>query len=99
MKKGRKATPKTELDALPQFQPGRGFDIDYVNTETGTLSGFTSQRRTEIRNILTGQIEPYVRTVNWLEMPTGLERFLREAEHAIAIYLDQRNLQLAFDRE
>jgi hypothetical protein len=102
MKKGRKGPPKTGahfLDALPQFQPGGGFDIDHVNTETGSVSGFSPQRRKKIRKVLTEHIERHVRTVDWLEMPTGLERFLREAEHAIAIYLDQRNLQFAFDRE
>jgi hypothetical protein len=102
MKKGRKGPPKTGadfLDALPQFQPGGGFDIDHVNTETGSVSGFSPQRREEIRKVLTEHIEPYVRTVNWLDEPTGLERFLREAESAIAIYLDQRNVQPAFDRE
>jgi hypothetical protein len=90
-KKGRRAPPKTDaslLEVLPQFGPATGLDIRYAD--------INPRRRQKIRKLLTGCIEPYVRT----DEPNALGRFLRETEHNVAIYIDQRNAQQpAFDRE
>lgn len=90
-KKGRRAPLKTDarlLEKLPQFGPATGLDIRYAD--------INPRRRQKIRKLLTGCIEPYVRT----DEPNALGRFLRETEHNIAIYIDQRNMrQPAFDRE
>jgi hypothetical protein len=90
-KKGRRAPPKTDaclLEVLPQFGPATGLDIRYAD--------INPRRRQKIRKLLTGCIEPYVRP----NEPNALGRFLRETEHNIAIYIDQRNAkQPAFDRE
>jgi hypothetical protein len=97
-KKRRRAPPKTDaslLEVLPQFGPATGLDIRYAD--------INPRRRQKIRKLLTGCIEPYVRT----DEPNALGRFLRETEHNIAIYIDQRNArqlkrnaqQPAFDHE
>jgi hypothetical protein len=94
--KASSKTPFHALQALPQLRQPEGFDI--VDFET--LSGFEPERRGEIRKVLTKYIEPYLRR----DEPTALEQFLRETEHAIAIYKYQYNvqptdnMQLSFDR-
>jgi hypothetical protein len=98
----RKAPPKTdtgELNKLPQFRPGPSFDIDHIDIQTGSLSAFPPERLKEIRNVLTEHIQSHVRVVEWSGEPTGLERFLREAVKAIEIYVNQRKVERAFDRE
>jgi hypothetical protein len=92
MKRGRKASPKTDaclLASLPQFGPAKGFDIRHVDKKSGALSYFGPRRREKIRRPLTECIEPYVRT----DEPNALERFLQEAEHNIAFYIGERNAQ------
>jgi hypothetical protein len=98
----RKIPPRTDprlLESLPQFRPGLGFDTDHVDIETGASLAFSPERHKQIRDLLEKHIQQYVQTVNWLDKPTGLERFLREAVSAIAIYIDQRKVQAAFDRK
>jgi hypothetical protein len=98
----RRIPPRSDprlLEPLPQFRPGVGFDTDHVDIETGASLAISPERHKQIRDLLEKHIQPYVRTVNWLDKPTELERFLREAVRAIAIYLDQRNVQTAFDRK
>jgi hypothetical protein len=102
MSKGRKARPKTNarlLERLPQFQPSVGFDVDHVDIGTGAPLSFSPKRHKQISNLLSKQVRQHVRTVNWLDKPTGLERFLREAVHAIAVYLHQCDVKGAFDRK
>jgi hypothetical protein len=96
-----KAPPRTNKDALkklPQFRPSPSFDIHNADVETGSFSAFPPERLKEIKNLLTEHIQLHVRVVDWSGEPTGLERFLREAVNAIAIYINHRGVEPAFDR-
>ena len=94
---GVRTDPKV-LKSLPQFQPDMGFDIDHVDFATGEYRAFPAARYNELVKILEGCVRPHLQNFKQEERQSRLDRFLKTAVRAVAIYEYQRKEQASFDR-
>jgi len=91
------AGPKV-LKSLPQFQPDLGVDVDDVDFATGEHRAFPAPRHNELVKILEGCVRPHLQNFKQEERQSRLDRFLKTAVRAVAIYEYQRKEQASFDR-
>lgn len=83
----QKETSREELARFPQFAPDESYSPLYPK-----------DREDEIKNVLTRCIRPRLQSVMFLDEQTSLDRFLRHAIHALAVYIHKSNSNRNFDR-
>jgi hypothetical protein len=95
----RKETSRDDLARVPQFIPDETFSPLHFDMETGAYSAFSRDREDEIKRILGDCIRPQLQSAaSFRGKPTSLDRFLRNANRALAVYIDQHDPRRSFDR-
>jgi hypothetical protein len=95
----QKETSRDEPARFPEFSPDETFSPLHFDMGTGAYSAFSKDREEEINRILGDCIRPLLQSAaSFRGKPTGLDRFLSNANRALAVYIDQHDPRRSFDR-